>query len=97
MAAIAPHWTSLSIGADSGATKTTETHAAPVDQVPGVLASETIDLFTGMSAPDVRLCQRPGCVLFYLKDHPRREWCSPACGARVRAARAYEKRKISAI
>jgi predicted RNA-binding Zn ribbon-like protein len=92
MSASSPRWESLSLGANGGPTRVTKTDAAPVDQVLGALAGDAIDLFTGPHAAEVRLCQRPGCPLFFLKDHPRREWCTPACGARVRAARAYQKR-----
>jgi predicted RNA-binding Zn ribbon-like protein len=89
-AALAPRWTSIAW--DDGPAKATETSGTPVDQVFSVLADDAIGLFTGTNANRLRLCERPGCVLFFLKDHPRREWCTPACGARVRAARSYEKR-----
>lgn len=35
----------------------------------------------------IKVCPAPGCILFFEKSHPRREWCSPACGNRVRVAR----------
>lgn len=92
MATLSPRWTSIAWEAGGGPTRRTRTAATPVDQVLSVLASDAIDLFTGSDASRLRLCERPGCVLFFLKDHPRREWCTPACGARVRAARSYEKR-----
>lgn len=38
----------------------------------------------------LRACNAPGCVLYFVKTHPRREWCSVACGNRVRAARHYQ-------
>jgi predicted RNA-binding Zn ribbon-like protein len=38
----------------------------------------------------LRACHAPGCVLYFLKTHPRREWCSVACGNRARAARHYQ-------
>lgn len=56
-----------------------------------VLAREAIDLFTGPAAGQLRACNAPGCVLYFLKSHPRREWCSEACGNRVRAARHYQR------
>ena len=28
------------------------------------------------SASELRLCGAPGCVLLFVRDHPRREWCS---------------------
>nr|WP_137969774.1 CGNR zinc finger domain-containing protein [Streptomyces antimycoticus] len=33
----------------------------------------------------------PNCLLFFVKHHARREWCSPACGNRVRVARHYRR------
>lgn len=41
-------------------------------------------------ADALRACHAPGCVLYFVKTHPRREWCSIACGNRARAARHYE-------
>jgi predicted RNA-binding Zn ribbon-like protein len=39
----------------------------------------------------LRACHAPGCVFYFVKSHPRREWCSVACGNRARAARHYDK------
>jgi predicted RNA-binding Zn ribbon-like protein len=39
----------------------------------------------------LRACHAPGCVLYFVKSHPRREWCSVTCGNRARAARHYGK------
>src|SRR2546429_545268 len=36
-----------------------------------------------------------GCVLYFVKDHPRREWCSAACGNRARAARHYSRHRAA--
>ncbi len=52
-------------------------------------AWDAIDLLTGPQ--DLRVCGAPGCVLLFVKDHPRREWCSNACGNRARQARHYER------
>jgi predicted RNA-binding Zn ribbon-like protein len=43
----------------------------------------------------LRACDGPGCVQFFIKDHPRREWCGPACGNRARAARHYRRHRVS--
>jgi predicted RNA-binding Zn ribbon-like protein len=91
-AALAPRWPSMAWSGAAQATKVTQSTGAPVDQVLSTLASDAVDLFTGEDAARLRMCERPGCDLFFLKDHPRREWCTPACGARVRAARSYQKR-----
>jgi len=55
------------------------------------IAHESIELLTGPEADKLRACYAPGCVLYFAKTHPRREWCSVTCGNRVRAARHYDK------
>ena len=65
--------------------------ADPTDVVIAVLASDAIDLVGGPRAADLRTCGAPGCILMFLKDHPRREWCSAACGNRARQARHYAR------
>jgi predicted RNA-binding Zn ribbon-like protein len=65
----------------------------PTDVLLGVIAASTIKLVSGPRAADLRACGAPGCVLMFLKDHPRREWCSAACGNRARQARHYARRR----
>ncbi|MDR6317410.1 putative RNA-binding Zn ribbon-like protein [Actinoplanes couchii] len=55
------------------------------------MADEAIALFTGAARDDLRACPGPGCVLHFVRDSPRREWCSPGCGNRARAARHYAR------
>lgn len=57
------------------------------------IAAESVALFTGDGAALLRACHAPGCVLYFVKDHPRREWCSTACGNRARAARHYRRHR----
>ena len=57
------------------------------------LAAQALELLTGETSPRLRACQAPGCVLYFLKDHPRREWCSTACGNRARAASYYHRHR----
>jgi predicted RNA-binding Zn ribbon-like protein len=64
--------------------------AAPADVVLSAFAADTIALLTGASRGDLRACGAPGCVLLFL-GHPRREWCSNACGNRARQARHYRR------
>lgn len=59
----------------------------------GSIATEAVELFTGENRVSLRACYAPGCVLYFVKDHPRREWCSPSCGNRVRAARHYRRNR----
>lgn len=61
------------------------------DMLLGVIAVSTIELVSGPHAADLRVCGAPGCVLMFVKDHPRREWCSAACGNRARQARHYAR------
>jgi predicted RNA-binding Zn ribbon-like protein len=52
-----------------------------------VIAADAIDLLAGPHRTKVRLCGAPGCVLAFVATHPRRTWCSDACGNRARQAR----------
>jgi predicted RNA-binding Zn ribbon-like protein len=62
--------------------------------VPVALATVALQALDLLAAPSpLRACRAPGCVLYFVKDHPRREWCSEGCGNRVRAARHYARRK----
>jgi predicted RNA-binding Zn ribbon-like protein len=55
------------------------------------VAEQAVALLGGEDAGRLRACYAPGCVLYFVKTHPRREWCSVACGNRVRAARHYRR------
>ena len=66
-------------------------HASPTRTALAELAHNAIDLLTESSAEKLRACNAPGCVLYFVKTHPRREWCSEACGNRARAARHYQR------
>jgi predicted RNA-binding Zn ribbon-like protein len=55
------------------------------------VADQAIALLGGEDATRLRACYAPGCVLYFVKTHPRRAWCSVACGNRVRAARHYQR------
>jgi len=61
--------------------------------VPAVLAELAMEGAALVADPDrpLRACRAPGCVLYFVKDHPRREWCGVTCGNRVRAARHYAR------
>lgn len=55
------------------------------------VADQSMRLLAGPDAARLRACNAPGCVLYFVKTHPRREWCSVACGNRARAARHYQR------
>jgi predicted RNA-binding Zn ribbon-like protein len=49
-----------------------------------VVARPTLELIGSVGQ-----CQAPGCVLFFLREARRRNWCCAACGNRGRVARHY--------
>jgi predicted RNA-binding Zn ribbon-like protein len=70
----------------------TDVHGATrADVILASLAGDAIELLTGPRRAGLRACGAPGCVLMFLKDHPRREWCCNACGNRARQARHYQR------
>lgn len=58
------------------------------------VASRAVALLTNDDSAPLGACHAPGCVLYFVKDHPRRGWCSTACGNRARAARHYQRRRV---
>ncbi|QNP61857.1 CGNR zinc finger domain-containing protein [Streptomyces genisteinicus] len=60
-----------------------------------VLARAAIDFLTGPDRTRLRACHAPRCVRYFVKDHPRQEWCKPACGNRARVARHHERHRAA--
>ncbi|MEJ2856826.1 MULTISPECIES: CGNR zinc finger domain-containing protein [unclassified Saccharothrix] len=85
-------WPQLDVEAGELRRRTTA-DAPAATRVLAATAAEAVDLFTGPDRGLLRACYAPGCVLYFVKDHPRREWCSPGCGNRVRAARHYRRNR----
>ncbi|MFJ8109486.1 CGNR zinc finger domain-containing protein [Streptomyces sp. NPDC096132] len=67
------------------------TAAAP--DLTATLAQAVITFLAGPDRPRLRACHAPRCVRYFLKDHPRQEWCTPSCGNRARVARHHERHK----
>ncbi|MCC5581433.1 ABATE domain-containing protein [Microtetraspora sp. AC03309] len=70
--------------------------AEPVSEsarIRAALAVSAIELLTGPHREQLRTCLAPRCVLYFVKEHARQEWCSVACGNRARAARHYRQHK----
>ncbi|EWC61791.1 hypothetical protein UO65_2850 [Actinokineospora spheciospongiae] len=84
-------WQALELTDDGTVTERTYTSGSPDDLLLRAFATEAVTLFGQWNDLDLRVCLAPGCVLYFLKDHPRREWCSTACGNRARAARHYAR------
>ncbi|WP_327092718.1 CGNR zinc finger domain-containing protein [Nonomuraea sp. NBC_01738] len=57
------------------------------------VAEAAVVLFSGPDRGLVQACGAPSCIRFFVREHPRREWCSPGCGNRVRVARHYARAK----
>ncbi|MEV4219205.1 ABATE domain-containing protein [Nonomuraea sp. NPDC049725] len=88
-AARAPRWHELRTGPEPQAVVRTAGRA--VDAALSALAEDAVTLFAGPQRHELRACQAPGCVLYFLRESARREWCSAGCGNRARAARHYAK------
>jgi predicted RNA-binding Zn ribbon-like protein len=89
-----PRWRELHV--DSDPRVVTCAGGRPVALALAVLADDAVSLFGGPAGRDLRACQGPGCVLYFVHGVPRREYCSAGCGNRARAARHYAKvRKLT--
>lgn len=64
-----------------------------VEHALALIAEDAAALLTGEEASMLASCGAEGCLWFYLRTHARRQWCSTRCGDRVRAARAYARRR----
>ncbi|NGO06571.1 hypothetical protein G5C60_02495 [Streptomyces sp. HC44] len=60
------------------------------------LARAAIAFLAGPDRQRLRACHAPRCVRYFLKEHPRQEWCKPSCGNRARVARHHERHKRTA-
>ncbi|MCX4825431.1 CGNR zinc finger domain-containing protein [Streptomyces sp. NBC_01142] len=57
------------------------------------LARAAIAFLAGPGRARLRACHAPRCVRYFLKEHPRQEWCKPVCGNRARVARHHERHR----
>ena len=60
------------------------------------VARASIELLAGPDVERLARCQAPNCVLFFLREGRRREWCSEVCGNRARVARHYLRHRSRA-
>jgi predicted RNA-binding Zn ribbon-like protein len=91
-AAAAPWWPQLHRAGEAYAVSE-HTRGQGADAALAAIARDAIAILGGPLATQIRSCQAPGCVLFFVKDHPRRQWCSAGCGNRARAARHYHRHR----
>ena len=90
-AAAAPRWPVL----DASFGIVERTGSRMLDTARAAIARDAMNLLAGPLREDLRACLAPGCVKFFVKDHPRREWCCDHCGNRARAARHYHRHRVS--
>ncbi|MBP0459917.1 ABATE domain-containing protein [Streptomyces bomunensis] len=77
-------------------TATVGTGSGACDYAVSSLARQAAELFAGPGRGQLRTCLAPGCIRYFVKDHPRREWCTKACGNRARVARHYRRHRGAA-
>jgi predicted RNA-binding Zn ribbon-like protein len=87
----APVWPELVWPPGGEPGRSFRTAGAPVELAISLIAHQAVELFAGAQRGRLRACLAPGCLLYFLKTHPRKEWCSPACGNRARVARHYRR------
>ena len=66
------------------------------DELAAVLAHSVIAFLASADRDRLRACHAPRCVRYFLKEHPRQEWCKPSCGNRARVARHHQRHKATA-
>jgi predicted RNA-binding Zn ribbon-like protein len=89
--AAAPMWSGLRWAEGGEPRRELHSAAAPGQVLLAALAEGAVALFAGGRTAGLRACLAPGCVLYFVKQHPRRGWCSAACGNRARVARHYRR------
>ncbi|MEU3986303.1 ABATE domain-containing protein [Streptomyces sp. NPDC026672] len=88
-----PHWSTLSWSPGATPARRLRSGGPAASTAVSAVAEEAVVLFGGEDRLRLRACLAPGCVLYFLKDHPRREWCSAGCGNRARSARHYRRHR----
>ncbi|MFF4187561.1 CGNR zinc finger domain-containing protein [Streptomyces sp. NPDC001691] len=89
--AAAPSW--LELTDEPGIEEKSAPAGSAADIELAAVARDAIALLAGERREALRPCQAPACLQFFLKAHPRQEFCGPACGNRARVARHYARHK----
>jgi predicted RNA-binding Zn ribbon-like protein len=87
--ALATAWPELAWPAGGHPSRAYRAHGTAARLTVELIAHQGVELFAGPWRDRLRPCMAPNCLLFFVKDHARREWCSPGCGNRARVARHY--------
>ncbi|MCD9877693.1 CGNR zinc finger domain-containing protein [Streptomyces guryensis] len=62
-------------------------------ELTAALAHAAMAFLAGPDRQRLRACHAPRCVRYFLKEHPRQEWCKPSCGNRARVARHHDRHR----
>jgi predicted RNA-binding Zn ribbon-like protein len=89
--ALAMTWPELVWPADGHPARAYRGRGTSVGQAVELIAHQGVELFAAPGRDRLRPCLAPNCLLFFVKDHARREWCSPECGNRARVNRHYQR------
>ena len=90
-AAAAPHTTTLTWPAGGEPRLVRETRGTPRIRLLAAVARAAAEFLTGPDRDRLRACPAPRCVRYFVKEHPRQEWCRPSCGNRARVSRHYQR------
>jgi predicted RNA-binding Zn ribbon-like protein len=91
-----PQWSVLSWTPGQEPSRHTRSGGQAASAAVSAIAEEGVALFGQDLRRELRACLAPSCVLYFLKNHPRREWCSVSCGSRARSARHYQRHRQTA-
>jgi predicted RNA-binding Zn ribbon-like protein len=94
-AAYAPSWSRLSWVPNGEPSRQSLSDSLTPFAALSAIAEEAISFFSGDARHKLRACLAPRCLRYFVKDHPRREWCSAACGNRARTARHYQRHRMA--
>jgi predicted RNA-binding Zn ribbon-like protein len=96
-AAAAPLWSALELRTGAPPTRVFRSTGSAPEAAISQIANAAVALFAGPDRDLLRACHAPGCVLYFVKQHPRREWCSAGCGNRARVARHYQRHAATGL
>ncbi|MEU7528335.1 ABATE domain-containing protein [Saccharothrix sp. NPDC042600] len=65
--------------------------ATPGDRLLADLATAAIELLASAERDDLRACPSPRCIRYFVRTHPKQQWCKPSCGNRARVSRHYHR------
>jgi predicted RNA-binding Zn ribbon-like protein len=88
-----PRWSVLSWTPGQAPSRHVRTSGQAASAAVSAIAEDAVALFSQDDRLQLRACFGPGCVLYFVKNHPRREWCSAGCGNRARSARHYQRHR----